>query len=99
MYGYNYYYYYLVYFPELVDNIIKIPVNEFYEISVQRQVISRILPEVHQDLLHSHQALHQLRQALLLHHHGFENYLFGNVFGNYSGGLSPHGGLELFDRR
>ena len=26
-----------MYFPELVRNIIKIPVNEFYEISVQRQ--------------------------------------------------------------
>ena len=50
---------FLVYFTELVNTSIKIPVNEFY---VKRQVISRIVPEVHQDLLHSHQVSFHFQQ-------------------------------------
>ena len=48
-----------------------IPVAEFY---VKRQIISSVLPEVHQDLLHSHQVLLRSHQFLLQLHHGFANY-------------------------
>ena len=97
IYGYYYYYYILnifLYFNYL-DYYFEIPVNEFYEFYVKRQVISRILPEVHQDRLHSLQDLLHSHQDPLRLHHGFANYLFGND----SGGFGPHGGLELLDRR
>ena len=91
----NYYNKYIpnifLYFIELVYNNIKITVNEFY---VKRQVFSRILPEVHQDVLHPQQVHRHSHLDPLQLHHGIANYLFGND----SVGFGPHGGLEFLDR-
>ena len=59
------------------------------------QIVSRILPELHQYIFHSHHFFFLLHQALLHLHHRFANYFFGND----SGDFSLHGGFELFDRR